>query len=120
MYSLIFAERNIHSGSIQAALNGPFIFRKEAKAWSKLFEYVSGRIVSDLGDLFVEEAEGMGIDLMAFTTDDDEPALKEEVKACLDSLDAEKIEAVINFYFNYADNEEYESFYVIEAIDFEE
>lgn len=103
LFTLVFSERPTDAGA-EAALNGPYLFETRAEAYEELWKYVSARVPVCCADPFFEEAESFGLELDEDATD---------ITPILESTTPEQREAIIDWYFEFADDDDTEAFYEI-------
>lgn len=103
-FSLVFIERDRASRATKAYLNGPYMFNRKQDALHALWLYVKGRL-DGVRDLFIEDACGLGVDLLKFTADNDEPISYDEFEAVVSSVNSRQIQGIVNWYFDVMDDD---------------
>lgn len=103
LFTLIYCERPNDAGA-EATLNGPFIYETRDQALQIVWDYVAGRIPACCADPFFEEAETLGLEV-----DEDES----DITPILESATPEQREAIIDWYFDYANDDDTEAYYEI-------
>ena len=106
LFTLVFFDRSRDSDA-GVAMNGPYLFQTRAEALESLWNYVSGRIPACCADPFFEDAESLGLEI------DDEDDEDDDITPILESANAEQRESIIDWYFEYSDDDETEAFYEI-------
>lgn len=112
VYSLIYAER-CRNGDAANAICGPSLFLTHEQAVEEIYQYVEGRLTGAQLDEYVREHLTQ-LQSTAINTDDDQ-----EMIIYFKSFDTEQKIALIDWFFNYADDETFEAFYQIEEHDLE-
>ncbi|WP_372997559.1 hypothetical protein [Marinobacter sp.] len=103
LFTLVFFDRSRDSDA-EAAMNGPYLFQTRAEALETLWTYVQGRILACCADPLFEDAESLGLEI-----DNEE----DDITPILAAANAEQREAIIDWYFEYSDDDETEAFYEI-------
>lgn len=103
LFTLVFFDHSRDSDA-EAAMNGPHLFQTRAEALETLWTYVKSRIPACCADPFFDEAESLGLEI------EDEA---EDITPILESANAQQREAIIDWYFEFSDDEDTEAFYEI-------